>query len=161
MADSGVFEELFRALEKNPAPRWIFGEPVTLGARQVVPVSEFHLVVELPSPVAPAVEGQVAAPAAASAAALRLDGNPLGFLDEQEGRVVFVPIQVGACADANPSDEPPAWVDDLFRRLDDVRLACERPSRELDDACGRGRYRSDRDDDLRERRPRRDADGRD
>jgi len=154
MSDSRVFDELLRVLEKNPAQRWIFGEPVTLGDRRVVPVSAYRLEVELPS-AGPTAEGQPAP----SAGALRLEGQPLGFLGEQDGRVAFVPIAAEA-ADAPCEGPPPRWVDDLFRKLDEVRFECGRRPRDVDDEGRRGRSRCD-DDEPRERRPRRDRDERD
>ena len=157
MAEARLFEELFRVLEKNPAPRWIFGEPVTLAGKQVMPVSSFRLVVELPAVATPAPEGSPA-PAAGS---LRMEGLPVGFLGEQEGQIVFVPIQPESPADEAADGPAPRWVDDLFRKLDEVRWECSRGSRDDDDDDGcRGRSRCD-DDEPRQRRGRRNRDDRD
>jgi hypothetical protein len=155
MSERGVFEELFSALEKNPAPRWIFGERLSLGGKEAVPVSEFRLVVELPRPGA--IEGQ----APGSGAALRMDGRPVGFLTESDGRIVFVPIVAGGAEGG--VDDTPGWVDDLFCKLDDVRASCASRSRVAadDERDGRCRSRRDLDDEPRDRRPRRDVDGRD
>lgn len=136
--ESGTFEELFRALEKKPAPRWIFGERLTLGGKEAVPVSEFRLVVELPQ--GSAAEGQPVPPAT-----LRMDGRPVGFLVEHEGTIGFVAIPTGPDDDGEGCERAPRWADDLFRRLDEVRYACSH---------------RERDDEPRDRRPRRDVDER-
>jgi|GEM_PF-5960746 len=151
--ESGVFEDLFRALEKNPAPRWIFGERVSLGGKEAVPVSEFRLVVELPS--GGAVEGQPP-----PSATLRMDGRPVGFLAEHEGAIAFVPIPSASGGDDEACDRAPRWADDLFRRLDEVRYVCSRRERDEEDRDACCRSRREFDDAPNERRPRRDYDDR-
>jgi hypothetical protein len=138
-----VLEDLFAALEKNPASRWAFGEKIRIGEREIVPVSEVRAEVEIPLST-----GDDDAPRSASA---RVEGRPIGYLSEVESQVVFVPIQV------SPSDAaPPGWIDDLLDR------ATERLERDGRGDRGEAACCCEEHDERRDRgpaRPRREDEG--
>jgi uncharacterized spore protein YtfJ len=79
MAVGEVIKEVARQLAEEADVRAVFGDPLKLGQRTVIPVAIVRIRLTLGS-------GGLA----------DLSATPVGFICEEDGEVVFKPIAVGA-----------------------------------------------------------------
>jgi len=152
MADETRTTDLFGQLQTCPVPRWIFGEKMSVGGKEFVPVCEINAEVE---DAAPAEGDKPGRPARG-----RVEGWPVGIVTEVDGKVAFIPIDL-PCED-DDDERPPRWMEPVIDKLLGGARGreagrgrggeeCCGGGREADEGRGRGRGREERDErDRRE-----------
>jgi hypothetical protein len=143
MADETRTTDLFGQLQTCPVPRWIFGEKLSVGGKEFVPVCEIKAEVE---DARPAEGDQPGRPARG-----RVEGWPVGIVTEVDGKVAFIPIEP-PCED-DDDDRPPRWMEPLIDKLVGGQRGrgrggeeCRGGHREDQECRGRGREREERDE---------------